>query len=410
MEFRKVKLGDFCEVRSSKRIYAKEYKNFGIPFYRSKEIIQKAKNSPVTTSLFISKERFEEIKSKFGIPLQGDILLTSVGTLGVPYLVQDEEFYFKDGNLTWFTNFSSELNNEFLYYWFSSESGKSEIDRITIGSTQKALTIVNLNSLKIKLPPLSIQKKIVSVLKSIDEKFKCNLEQIKILENLSQTLFKHWFIDFEFPNEQGQPYKSSGGEMVESELGEIPKGFKIAKLKDIYVNYDSKRKPLSKMERSKREKIYPYYGAASLMDYVDDYLFDGTYLLLGEDGTVVTKEGYPVLQYVNGKFWVNNHAHVMKGKESFSTEYLYLLLSQTNISNIITGAVQPKISQKNLNNISTLLPNIEILNSFEQLINPIFNQRLILQKENQKLIQLRDTLLPKLLSGEIEIPDELEVN
>ena len=203
MEFNQVELGKYCDIRSSKRIYAKEYVENGVPFYRSKEIIQKSKNEIITNSLFISEEKFNEIDGKHGSPKTGDILLTSVGTLGIPYLVKEKEkFYFKDGNLTWFTNFSSELNNEFLYYWFQSKLGKVEIDRVTIGSTQKALTIVNLNTLKIQLPSISIQNQIVNILKSIDEKIKCNIKQLKLVKQLSETLFKHWFIDFEFPNEQ----------------------------------------------------------------------------------------------------------------------------------------------------------------------------------------------------------------
>ena len=95
--------------------------------------------------------------------------------------------------------------------------------------------------------------------------------------------------------------------MVDSELGEIPKGWKVNRLNDIVDCFDNKRVPLSSMERNVRKGIYPYYGAASLMDYIDDYLFDGVYILMGEDGSVTDNIGYPVLQYVFGKFWVNRN-------------------------------------------------------------------------------------------------------
>ena len=167
--------------------------------------------------------------------------------------------------------------------------------------------------------------------------------------------------------------------------------------------HDSKRIPLSNRERAELDKIYPYYGATSVMDYVDKYIFDGIYLLLGEDGTVVDSKGFPILQYVEGKFWVNNHAHILTGKNGFSVELLYLLFSLTNVQSIVTGAVQPKISQANLKNISIVIPSESELNEFDAIIQPIFAQIRTLRNENNKLISLRDTLLPKLMSGEIDV-------
>ena len=118
-KFDEYRLGDLVGISSSKRIYAKEYLDYGIPFYRSKEIIEKHKGNEISTELYISEERYNELRERFGVPNEGDILLTSVGTLGVPYLVRDEEFYFKDGNLTWFKCFNNKCNNEFIYRIFN---------------------------------------------------------------------------------------------------------------------------------------------------------------------------------------------------------------------------------------------------------------------------------------------------
>lgn len=123
------------------------------------------------------------------------------------------------------------------------------------------------------------------------------------------------------------------------------------KLGDLIVNYDRKRVPLSSRERAAKQGVYPYYGATSIMDYVDDYLFDGKYILLGEDGTVIDENGKPVLQIAEGKFWCNNHAHIIQNTELVTFDYLYYLLKNTNVNSIVTGAVQPKISQSNLNNL-----------------------------------------------------------
>lgn len=152
-------------------------------------------------------------------------------------------------------------------------------------------------------------------------------------------------------------------------------------------------------------KIYPYYGATSLMDYVDNYLFDGIYLLLGEDGTVVDSLGFPILQYVYGQFWVNNHAHIITGKEGFSVEELYLFFSLTNIKSIVTGAVQQKVSQQNLREVPAVIPNKEVLSAFDKLIQPMFAQIRNIRDENASLVKIRDTLLVKLMSGDIDVSD-----
>ena len=138
------------------------------------------------------------------------------------------------------------------------------------------------------------------------------------------------------------------------------------------------------------------------MDYVDKYLFDGIYLLLGEDGTVIDAKGFPILQYVDGKFWVNNHAHILTGKNDFTVELLYLLFSLTNVASIVTGAVQPKISQGNLNSISIIIPSKEELAKMNSIIQPIFSQIRTLRSENVILASIRDSLLPKLMSGELD--------
>lgn len=166
---------------------------------------------------------------------------------------------------------------------------------------------------KIKVPSESTQNFISELGRNIDKKFEINNNMIANLKELSQTLFKRWFIDFEFPDENGNPYKSSGGDMVVSDLGQIQKKWSVKTLGDVSTSYNTTRKPLSKLERDKMTNIYPYYGATKIIDYVDNYIFDGKFVLVGEDGTVKTSEGHPFIQYVWGKFWVSNHAHILKG-------------------------------------------------------------------------------------------------
>lgn len=212
----------------------------------------------------------------------------------------------------------------------------------------------------------------------------------KINKNLfeqAQALYKERFIDL-------RPF-----------YGSIPLDWHLGTVSEIIKLHDSKRIPLSSRERAELNKIYPYYGASSVMDYVDRYLFDGIYLLLGEDGTVVDRQGFPILQYVEGKFWVNNHAHVITGKNGFSVELLYLLFSLTNLQSIVTGAVQPKISQANLNKVPIIIPSKAELKTFDESIQPFFSEIRNLRAENDRLASVRDKLLPHLMSGELEVSD-----
>ena len=187
--------------------------------------------------------------------------------------------------------------------------------------------------------------------------------------------------------------------------GVMPADWHLGTVSEIIEIHDSKRIPLSSRERAALAKVYPYYGATSIMDYVDRYLFDGIYLLFGEDGTVVDNQGFPILQYVEGKFWVNNHAHILTGKNGFSVEMLYLLFSMTNVQSIVTGAVQPKISQANLNKVPVVIPSEAELFSFDSMIQPYFAQIRNLRAENDRLAATRDALLPKLMSGELDVSE-----
>jgi type I restriction enzyme, S subunit len=181
-------LGNLFIITSSKRIFYREYVSTGIPFYRSKEIIELHNTGSTNCELFITKERFNEIAEKFGAPVEGDILLTSVGTLGIPYRVKkNDKFYFKDGNLTWFKSFKG-IPSIIIYFWLKSNIGKEQLDAITIGSTQSALTISGLKEICLKIPPIYKLKEIESYLRHINNKIDSNHSQIRTLEKLRDTL------------------------------------------------------------------------------------------------------------------------------------------------------------------------------------------------------------------------------
>lgn len=272
---------------------------------------------------------------------------------------------------------------KYLYYVMSL----IDLNNYNEGTTIPSLRTETLNRLEFDIPSLEEQETILSCLNPIDEKIALNNAINNNLEQQAKALYKDWFFDF-------SPFSSDGN---------LPNSWRLGTIGDIIQLHDSKRVPLSGAERDKMAKVYPYYGATSLMDYVDNYLFDGIYLLLGEDGTVVDSLGFPILQYVYGQFWVNNHAHIITGKEGFSVEELYLFFSLTNIKSIVTGAVQQKVSQQNLKKVLAIIPSKEALSAFDDLIQPIFAQIRNLRDENAHLADLRDTLLPRLMSGELDV-------
>ena len=281
------------------------------------------------------------------------------------------------------------INSYFLYYNLADDKFFDYSMKTSKGTKMPRGDKKSIMEYPVKNFDLVTQLKSIITLKLIDEKIKLNNAINNNLEQQAKTLYKNWFIDF-------TPFSSDGN---------LPDCWRFGTVSDIIQFHDSKRVPLSSAEREKMVKIYPYYGATSLMDYVDNYLFDGVYLLLGEDGTVVDSFGFPILQYVYGQFWVNNHAHIITGKEGFSVEELYLFFSLTNIKSIVTGAVQQKVSQQNLKQVPAIIPSKDALSAFDELIQPIFTQIRNLRDENVRLADLRDALLPKLISGELDVSD-----
>jgi type I restriction enzyme S subunit len=187
-DWKEKKLGELLTITSSKRIFYSEYVSAGIPFYRSKEIIELRNTGSTASELYISNDRFEEIDSKFGSPETGDILMTSVGTLGVAYRVRpDDRFYFKDGNLTWFKDFK-EIPSSIIYLWLISKIGQEELAAITIGSTQQALTIEGLKSISFKIPEKATIDRCSKEFDIIISKIESNQTQIRTLTTMRDTL------------------------------------------------------------------------------------------------------------------------------------------------------------------------------------------------------------------------------
>lgn len=260
------------------------------------------------------------------------------------------------------------LNEEYLMMWFRRPEFDRECWFMTDGSVRGGITWDDLCRIKLPVPSYARQCEIVESYRAITDRIALKRAENDNLEATAQAVLQ-------------DKINSNGIETTVDSLIDL---------------FDSMRKPMSSLDRSGMERLYPYYGAASLMDYVDDYIFDGIYGLLGEDGTVMDENGYPTMQYVWGKFWVNNHAHIFQGKNGYSTELVYLILKNTVVRNAVTGAVQLKINQENLRNLPVVVPCDDDLTELNALVDKIFLSIRENRTEIERLENLKDILLAKL--------------
>lgn len=246
------------------------------------------------------------------------------------------------------------------------------------------------------------EENIGNMMVDIMSKIKVNRQINDNLEAMAKQLYDYWFVQFDFPNKEGKPYKSSGGAMVWNEKlkREIPKSWSDCKLKEFINLFDSKRIPLSNKDREGRKGIYPYYGATGIMDYVDDYIFDGDFILLAEDGSTSDASGFPIVQYIWGKNWVNNHAHIILPKNEQYTMFAYQMLKSIPAKQIETGSIQKKISQENLCGYNMILPLSSLMEKYERVISPLWEKRKLCIEEINNLTKQRDELLPLLMNGQ----------
>ena len=419
MTWQKVVISDLCDITSSKRIYVADYQADGIPFYRGKEISEKYKgNLDVSTELFISESKYLEIKEKFGVPEQGDLLLTSVGTLGNPYVVQQGEiFYFKDGNLTWFRNFKK-LDSKFLFYWLVSPQGKAELKKCTIGSSQSAFTIVLLKEMQVELPPLDTQRKIAAVLSAYDDLIENNTRRIQILEEMAQAIYRQWFLEFQYPGHESVPLVDSG-----TELGEIPEGWEVMSLSEACNSIDDGDWIETKDQGGSDYRLlqisnigFGQFRETGRFRYVTQETFDRLNCNEVVPGDIlVARMPTPI-----GRAWLVTEmpwrmitavdvAILRVNPELISNYYCVEHLNSPTVLHmsevLATGTTRPRITRRNLSKIPIAIPPTALLKQFDEFVSNTYELSHSLMKKNANLRATRDLLLPRLVGGAVDVTD-----
>ena len=307
------------------------------------------------------------------------ILIPRKGTLNNIMFV-DSPFWTVD-TMFWSIINTDKVDPKFLFYSIC----KRDFASMNVGSAVPSMTVNILNDIQISYPKnIEDQRRIASILSSLDRKIELNNKINADLEEMAQAIFKNWFVDFE-------PFKD--GKFVDSELGMIPEGWKVGTLEDlITIKYGKDHKKLG-------DGTFPVYGSGGFMRFVNSWLYDGESVLIPRKGTLDN------IMYVCEKFWTVDTMFFSVPKMDYVMKYVYNYIKRFDFSKMNEGTSVPSNTAARLNKMPILIPTHEILEMYDETLCPVYNKRKMKDKESRTLSLLRDTLLPRLMSGELEVPE-----
>lgn len=320
----------------------------------------------------------------------GQIIISARGTVGELAMLKGDMAF---NQSCYGLNAKKDIcSNNFLYYLLKIKI--SELKSNAHGAVFDTITRSTFETINVLIPSLEKQSIISEILSSLDDKIELNNKINQELESLAQTLFKQWFIDFEFPNENGEPYKSSGGEMVDSELGEIPKGWLIGNFGDLVII--SSGKGINK-KNYQANGDYPIIGANGIMGNYDSFNIEGFKILTGRVGTLGT------VRISNEKAWTSDNVLICEPLKMELGHYSYFVMKDFDYKSLNRGSTQPLLTQTDLKSQTVIIPRTNILLQFQNQMDIFLSMIELNKSELKELTTLRNTLLPKLISGELEI-------
>ena len=271
---------------------------------------------------------------------------------------------------------------EYLMMWFR----RPEFDRYarfkSHGSAREIFDWDEMCNTELPIPSPEKQCEIVAEYNALQNCINLNNQLMQKLEETAQAIYKQWFMNFEFPNEEGKPYKNSGGEMMESELGEVPKGWRVGKLKEIIAFYNGKVKPSNQGK-------YPVYGGNGIVEYVDSYNDENT-IIVGRVGAYCGS-----LFLEKNRCWISDNAISAKPLKNIIMFCLYTL-HNLNLNERSEGTGQPLITQTILNDIDIIIPSEKVIQTFEEKISILNKNIRLFAQQNKKLTELQSLLLSKM--------------
>jgi type I restriction enzyme S subunit len=412
-EWEEYSLSDLLDIigGGTPKTTVSEYWDGNIPWLSVKDFNGDAKKVYITEKT-ITEKGLENSSTK--LLNEGDLIISARGTVGeIAQLGKVMAF----NQSCYGLRARKMTTNDFMYYVLRSML--SDIKSKTHGSVFDTITRDTFNILKVNLPPLPEQKRIAEILSSLDDKIELNNKMNKNLEEMAQAIFKQWFVDFEYPDENGNPYKSSGGKMIQSELGEIPNGWSVGRIgKEVEIlggGTPSTKEPAfwnegkifwySPTDLTKAKTLYSLKTEKKITELglsrSSAKLFPKYSLLMSSRATI-------------GEITINvNEACTNQGfitiipNDKFSVFFLHnwLKLQIDNIKNLANGSTFLEISKTNFRNLSVIIPKKEILKDFNAHMKPIYKNIENITKQTESLTKTRDSLLPKLMNGEMSVQD-----
>ena len=406
-----IRLGEIGKISMCKRILKSQTNEFsGIPFY-------KISTFGGTPTVYIDEKIYREYKEKYSYPKKGDILISAAGTIGKTVIFDGEDSYFQDSNIVWIENDESKVTNQFLYYFLQTNPFIT-----TNGSTIKRLYNDNLRDTKIpNVPSIQQQNQITDILGTLDKKIQINNQINQELEAMAKTLYDYWFVQFDFPDQNGKPYKSSGGKMVYNpELKrEIPEGWGVEKLENLgtIVGGSTPTKSISD-NFTKGGEGYSWITPNDLSNnkgnkFIKNGEIDVTVrglkdagLKLYPEGTVLMSSRAPVgyLAISTKEITTNQGFKSFIPDKKYGKNYIYYTL-QNNLKVIeqhASGSTFKEISATVLKDITIIQPNLDIVKKFEEKVSSINSYIKVNEEQKQELTQVRDWLLPMLMNGQVK--------
>jgi type I restriction enzyme S subunit len=391
-EWKEYKLGEIVDVAQGLAINAKTkhlLSDSGLPLLRITDLIHN------TQVQFVKRD----LAPKQTIALEEDIIYTRTGQVG---LVFKGKIGIIHNNCFKVIPKDNKVARNYIYWFLRQPVIKEIANSIASGSVQKDLNHSAFKSISINVPEIGIQNSIAEILSSLDDKIELNNKINQKLESLAQLLFKRWFVDFEFPNENGKPYKSSGGEIVDSELGQIPKGWEVRDLGSISRLSAGGDKPLVVSEEQNETCKVPIfsngitnYGLYGYTNVAKIFEESVTVSARGTIGFVClrTQPYFPIVRLIS----------IIPTDVRISSKYLYMWLRNSNISG--TGTTQQQLTVPDFTSFKVLVPDESTNKNYTSTLNNLFDTMQTNNDESKNLSKLRDILIPLLISGEIKIND-----
>ncbi len=296
----------------------------------------------------------------------------------------------------------TQFDLKYLSYLLNSDNvQKHFVSRASGSGIRYTLSLSDFKSAKIRFPKKSEQSAIAAILSKVDEAIAAVQGSIAAAERLKKSLMQNLLTGRMKPD---GTLRKEDEFYTDEKFGKVPKGWEVKKVSEIAENLDNLRKPIKSIDRDKIKGKIPYYGAAGIVDYINDYLFDGTYLLFGEDGENLLSRKLPQAFIVKGKFWVNNHAHILRVYDEFDINLIVNILESKKYDDIVYGSAQPKINKSDLNRIKIIIPkDIDEQKRISKSITTIDIEISTKQNKIAILERLKKSLMQNLLTGRVRV-------